>query len=154
MAVINPVIYDNDLTMDNTAFIMDSLSSLGNSFYQNLDYVISNPKESIGLAAISVIGNYIAERNEKINQNLDQQTEILTSINSIVDCYETGRANTLRAIEILKAIVKANAGFTAIYAPLRSKVFEKHDISSVTMQEMQQLARATSEYNKISKAEL
>ena len=149
-----PVKYDIDLKMDSTAVIMDSLSSIGNSFYKNMDFVISNPKESIGIAAMTAVGDYLAARNENINRNLDQQTEILTSINSIVDCYETGQANTLRAIEILKAIVKANAGFTAIYAPLRSKVFEKNDISSVTMQEMQQLARATSEYNKISKAEL
>lgn len=148
------VVNDCDIKMDTAGIVLDSLSNIGNSFANNFDYVVENPKESIGIAALTAVGNLITERNRVINNNLDIQQQIVSRIPEIMDSYEAGQANTLRAIEILKAIIKANSGFTAIYAPLRNKVFEDNNLSGVTVKEMQQLVRATSEYNKISKAEL
>lgn len=148
------VVNDCDIKMDTAGIVLDSLSNIGNSFANNFDFVVENPKESIGIAALTAVGDLITERNRVINNNLDIQQQIVSRIPEIMDSYEAGQANTLRAIEILKAIIKANSGFTAIYAPLRKKVFEDNNLSGVTVKEMQQLARATSEYNKISKAEL
>ena len=51
-----------------------------------------------------------------------------------------------------RAIIKTNKGFVKIYAPLRNKVFMEGSFPS--LQEIQQLAIATNEYNKISKTEL
>lgn len=41
-----------------------------------------------------------------------------------------------------------------VYEPLKKQVFDNNAASSVTMQDIRQLAIATNEYNKISQAKL
>lgn len=72
----------------------------------------------------------------------------------MVDNYTKGQSQLLRAIEIIKAIKKANDGYMNVYEPLRHKVFDEGQLTSVTMKELQQMAMATKEYNKISQAKL
>ena len=99
-----------------------------------------------------MIGDYFEKRAEVIDNNLNQQAEIIELFPKVVDGYLEGKSNTLRAIEIIRAIINANKGFIKIYAPLREKVFQEGIVPSLT--ELQQLAIATNEYNKISKTEL
>ena len=99
-----------------------------------------------------MIGDYFEKRAEVIDNNLNQQAEIIELFPKVVDGYLEGKSNTLRAIEIIRAIINANKGFIKIYAPLREKVFKEGIVPSLT--ELQQLAIATNEYNKISKTEL
>ena len=72
----------------------------------------------------------------------------------MVDNYTKGQGALLRAIELIKAITKANSGFMQVYEPLKKQVFDNNAASSVTMQDIRQLAIATNEYNKISQAKL
>ena len=144
----------NSISVDTLSIVKGSVSNALDYFEKNADYVSKNPKESIGIAALATVGNLLQARSEAINANLNAQTKILNEIPKITESYSAGQANTLRAIELLKAIIKANSGFTAIYAPLRDKVFVENAITEISMKDIQQLAKATSEYNKISRAEL
>ena len=152
----------SEISLDTTAVLADSLgaslSDIGGFVENNLDYVLENPRESAGAAALAVIGtmamNYLEERNRVIENNLEIQEKILTEMPVMLDSYEAGQAAALRACEILKAIIRANAGFMAIYAPLRDKVFLNNQWDKISLKDVQQLAKATSDYNKISKSEL
>ena len=123
-----------------------------------VNFMKSNPKAALGLAAgaaaFSLVEGLVTERNEKIKQNTKIQKDVIKNIKLMVDNYTKGQGSLLRAIEIIKAIKKANDGYMNVYEPLRHKVFDEGQLTSVTMKELQQMAMATKEYNKISQAKL
>ena len=150
-----PVFSESELSMDTIGLIGSSVKSTLMYYGANKDaarYAIENPKAAALEAGLNIIGDYFEKRAEVINNNLEQQQMILNQFPVIVDGYLDGKANTLRAIEIIRAIINANKGFVKIYAPLRDKVFK--DGVLPTKEEMQHLVIATREYNKISKTEL
>ena len=77
------------------------------------------------------------------------QKQLITSIGQMVDGFNSGKAGMLRAVEVIKALSKANIGFLAIYAPLRDKFFIE-GCTVATMRDLQNLAKATQEYKHIS----
>ena len=123
-----------------------------------VNFISKNPKTAAAAGGIifllSAIGNIVEERNAKINNNLKIQKAAIENIQKMVDNYTNGQGALLRAIEIIKAISKANNGFLQIYEPLRQQVYDNKNIESVTITDVQQLVIATNEYNKISKAKL
>ncbi len=150
-----PVFSDRELSMDTIRLIGSSVKNTLMYYGSNKEAArkaIDDPKAAALEAGLNFIGDYFEKRTEVINNNLEQQQIILDKFPAIVDGYLDGKANTLRAIEIIRAIIKANKGFVKIYAPLRDKVFKEGALPS--KEEMQHLVIATSEYNKISKAEL
>ena len=150
-----PVFSDKELSVDMIGLIGSSVKNTLVYYGTNKEAArkaIDDPKAAALEAGLNFIGDFFEKRAEVINNNLEQQQIILKKFPAIVDGYLDGKANTLRAIEIIRAIIKANKGFVKIYAPLRDKVFKGGVLHS--KEEMQQLVIATSEYNKISKAEL
>lgn len=160
---------DIDISLDSLK--MDIISNLTNTISgyieqgtkilenkEMVNFMRSNPKEALGFLALAagfqVVDNYVTERNEKIKQNNKIQKDAIKNIKLMVDNYTKGQGQLLRAIEIIKAIKKANGGFMSVYEPLRHKVFEENQLSSITMKDLQQMALATKEYNKISQAKL
>ncbi len=146
---------DISVGMDVAANITDSLTSLAKEL-GNKDvrkFAAKNPKMAMGAAALVVVGNYLSERVEKINANNELQEQMIKSIGQMVDGYNAGKAGMLRAIEITKALSKANIGFLAIYAPLRDKFFVE-GCTSATMEDLRNLAKATQEYKNISDTKL
>lgn len=149
-----------DVISNITATIGNTIQT-GVELLENKDvikFVGKNPKASAGIAAAAIIGsgiiNYAEERSEKIKQNNKIQKDAIKNIQKMVDNYTEGQGALLRAIELIKAITKANSGFMHVYDPLKNKVFDNNAVSSVTMQDIRQLAIATNEYNKISQAKL
>lgn len=167
---------DMNVKLENISISLDSLkmdvisnitATIGNTIQTGVEllenkdvmkFVGKNPKASAGIALGAIIGSavsgYVEERNEKIEQNNKIQKNAIKNIRKIVDNYTKGQGALLRAIELIKAITKANSGFMQVYEPLKNKVFDNNAVSSVTMQDIQQLAIATNEYNKISLAKL
>ena len=82
------------------------------------------------------------------------QAEMTKNISIMSEGYNSGQAQALRAIEIIKAIVNTNNGFMAIYEPMRKTVYEDKNLANITMKDIQQLAQATQEYQKISKSKI
>ena len=144
------------LRMDSSANISSSLGGLAQAALQDKDvmkFAMKNPKMAAGAAALTVIGNLIGERVEKIDNNVELQKQFIDSIGKMVDGYNSGKAGLLRAIEIIKALSKANIGFLAIYAPLRDKFFVD-GCTEASMLDLQNLAKATQEYKHISDTKL
>ena len=142
---------------DVMGLAVTSVSSLFDRFANDKNftsYALENPKETLGNEALAFIGNAIRERNEAISSNNEAIEQIITKLPELVDAYTSGQAQLLRAIEIIKALIKANGGFDKIYAPLYQKVFVNNEISSVSIKDMQLLAGALKEYNKIAKSEI
>lgn len=150
-----PDFESKDLTVDMIG-VLDSSVRSTLDFYgsdqQMARFASENPKAALLSAGLNLIGEYFSKRNEVIDNNLEIQQEIIESFPQVIGGYLDGKANTLRAIEVIRAIIKTNKGFVKIYAPLRNKVFVEGSFPS--LQEIQQLAIATNEYNKISKTEL
>jgi len=117
-------------------------------------YVEANPKQAAATQLVSMGMDYFRQRMESIEQNNAVQKQIFEAIPNMVDAYSEGQANLLRAIEIIRALSEANKGFNSIYSPLFEKVFVIGKMASVTLEEMQQLVLAVSEYNKISQSKL
>ncbi|MBO7276591.1 MAG: hypothetical protein J6U84_01360 [Bacteroidales bacterium] len=105
-----------------------------------------------GLAILSTAGAYISQRNQVIKQNKDEQNRIVREIRGIAPKLQQGRAELLRTIEVMKAIVKSNNGFYSVYAPLRDKVFHYNKV--MTIEEVNDLVTAISEFNKTNTAKL
>ena len=76
---------------------------------------------------------------------------MIEAMGKISEGYAFGKANTLRAIEIIGAIAKSNMGFMAIYEPLRERVFEKEDFN-LTQIEIMALVKAANEFKKTAKS--
>lgn len=123
-----------------------------------VNFIGKNPKTSAALGVIALLGstiiNIAEERNAKVENNLKIQKAAIENIQKMIDNYTNGQSALLRAIEIIKAISNANNGFLQIYEPLRHQVYDKKDVESLTLTDIQQLVLATNEYNKISKAKL
>lgn len=154
----------DSLKMDVIGNLTNSVSNCieeGTKMLENkemVNFMKSNPKAAIalaaGAAAINLVDNFVTERNEKIKLNNKIQKDAVKNIKLMVDNYTKGQSQLLRAIEIIKAIKKANDGYMNVYEPLRHKVFDEGQLTAVTMKELQQMAMATKEYNKISQAKL
>lgn len=154
----------DSLKMDVIGNLTNSVSNCieeGTKMLENkemVNFMKSNPKAAIalaaGAAAINLVDNFVTERNKKIKLNNKIQKDVVKNIKLMVDNYTKGQSQLLRAIEIIKAIKKANDGYMNVYEPLRHKVFDEGQLTSVTMKELQQMAMATKEYNKISQAKL
>lgn len=119
--------------------------------------ILKNPK-SIGynsaLIGISVAKELLKARNKAIKANIKQQKELIKCIDDACKNYTNTRAQMFRAIEIVKAIVHSNAGFMAIYAPLRDKVFIEGKVAEITRKDVFQLRNALDEYKKISDSKM
>lgn len=150
-----PDFNNKELSINTIGVLGSSIRSTLNYYGSNQEaanYAVENPKAALLTTGLKMIGDYFEKRAEVIDNNLNQQAEIIELFPKVVDGYLEGKSNTLRAIEIIRAIINANKGFIKIYAPLREKVFQEGIVPSLT--ELQQLAIATNEYNKISKTEL
>ena len=139
--------------MNNVANTLSGLVSNALEDKQLRKFVMNNPKMATGAAALAVVGNLLDERIEKIENNNKLQKQLITSISQMVDGYNSSKASLLRAIEVIKALSKANIGFLAIYAPLRDKFFVE-ECTTATMMDLQNLAKATQEYKYISDTKL
>ena len=140
-------------SMNNVANTLNGLMSNALEDKQLRKFVMNNPKMATGAAALAVVGNLLGERIEKIENNNELQKQLITSISQMVDGYNSGKAGLLRAIEVIKALSKANIGFLAIYAPLRDKFFVE-ECTTASMMDLQNLAKATQEYKHISDTKL
>ena len=140
-------------SMNNVANTLSGLVSNAREDKQLRKFVMNNPKMATGAAALAVVGNLLDERIEKIENNNKLQKQLITSISQMVDGYNSSKASLLRAIEVIKALSKANIGFLAIYAPLRDKFFVE-ECTTATMMDLQNLAKATQEYKHISDTKL
>lgn len=140
-------------SMNNVANTLNGLMSNALEDKQLRKFVMNNPKMAAGAAALAVVGNLLGERIEKIENNNELQKQLITSINQMVDGYNSGKAGLLRAIEVIKALSKANIGFLALYAPLRDKFFVE-ECTTASMMDLQNLAKATQEYKHISDTKL
>ena len=144
------------LQMDSMNNIANTLNGLMSNALEDKElrkFVMKNPKMATGAAALALLGNLLDERIEKIENNNELQKQLITSISQMVDGYNSGKAGLLRAIEVIKALSKANIGFLAIYAPLRDKFFVE-ECTAATMMDWQNLAKATQEYKHISDTKL
>lgn len=144
------------LQMDSMNNIANTLNGLMFNAIEDKElrkFVMKNPKMATGAAALAVVGNLLNERIEKIENNNELQKQLITSIGQMADGYNSGKAGLLRAIEVIKALSKANIGFLAIYAPLRDKFFIE-GCTVATMRDLQNLAKATQEYKHISDTKL
>ena len=119
-----------------------------------LNFAKANTKVAMGAVAATAITSAAIEYFSKLSQNANMQAEMTKNISIMSEGYNSGQAQALRAIEIIKAIVNANNGFMAIYEPMRKTVYEDKNLANITMKDIQQLAQATQEYQKISKSKI
>lgn len=139
--------------------IQSTLSNFGQAMRdKNMRKLVKeNPKMAAGAMALEAIGGFLINKFEQHSQIVDQhsqaQKELISGLSDMVDGYNAGQANALRAIEIIKAIAKANKGFMAIYEPMRKKYIEQQS-ASVDMKDLMSLAKATQEYKHISDTKL
>lgn len=140
-------------SMENVANTLNGLLTDTLEDKQLRKFVMNNPKMVAGAAALAVVGGFLNERIDKINNNNEMQKQLITSIGQMVDGFNSGKAGMLRAVEVIKALSKANIGFLAIYAPLRDKFFIE-GCTVATMRDLQNLAKATQEYKHISDTKL
>ena len=116
----------------------------------------SNPKMAMGAAALTFVGGALLDKLDKHTQLVEEHTEfqknLISNIKVMTEGYEEGKASSLRTIEIIRAIAKANKGFMAVYEPLREKCLENGEL--LTMQDMQAIAKATNDYKNISDSKL
>ncbi len=155
-ADLNISINSNDIKFDfmkNFSAALDQFGFITKSKdVQKL--VMNNMKTAAAGVAVIAAVSYLSERSEKISANNKAQKQMIESISGIADGYQDGQVALKRSVEIVKAIAKANKGFMNIYQPLQRKVFEQDDLAGFTMRDLQQLAKATQEYNQISKSKL
>ncbi len=137
-SAVNTVAFLSDTVMDNAALSQ---------------FVDENPKVAAGVAVLATIGASALQYFQNLDNNAEAQRQLTDNISAIADGYTEGKANMLRAIEIIGGIVKCNDGFMAVYEPLRKKVFEDGD-TNLTKMEIMQLAAAANEYSKTAKAKI
>lgn len=148
----------NNATVDLDAHINNTINSFTNALMnkQNRKWMKKNPKLTMGAAALTFVGGALLDKLDKhtqlISEHSEFQKEIISNIKKMTDGYEEGKASSLRAIEIIKAIAKANKGFMAVYEPLREKYLENGE--DLTMQDMHAIAKATQDYKNISDSKL
>ena len=137
-SAVNTVAFLSDAVMDNAALSQ---------------FVDENPKVAAGFAIVAAVGAGVVQYFQNLENNAEAQRQLTDNIQVIADGYTEGKANMLRAIEIIGGIVKCNDGFMAVYEPLRKKVFEDGD-TNLTKMEIMQLAAAANEYSKTAKAKI
>lgn len=123
---------------------------------QTRKWMKSNPKMTMGATALTFVGSALLDKLDKHTQLVDEHREfqksIISNIKVMTEGYEEGKASSLRAIEIIRAIAKANKGFMAVYEPLREKYLE--DGEPLTLQDMKAIRDATRDYKNISDSKL
>ena len=92
-SAVNTVAFLSDAVMDNA-----SLSQ----------FVYENPKFAAGFATVAAVGASVAQYLQKLDNNAEAQKQLTDNIQAIADGYIEGKANMLRAIEIIGSIVKCN----------------------------------------------
>lgn len=148
----------NDSSIDMEMHIGNTINMVANALNDKdtRKWIAKNPKMAVGAVALNFVGGALLDKLEKHTEMVEQhskfQKEAITKIQEIVDGYDSGQAQALRAMEIVKAIAKANKGFMQIYEPLREKVFDGGE--SLSMLDLQALAKATQEYKHISDSKL
>lgn len=146
----------SSLNVDLSDTALTTLSAMGTAVVNNKDLqklVKENPKVSLGIAAVATIGNVAESYFSNLNANAEAQQKMTEAIRKISDGYVEGKANMLRAIEIIEAIVKCNEGFMNIYLPLQKKVFEEKD-APLTRNDILLLASAINKYKKVSDSKI
>ena len=148
-----------DLSNCNTSAMdaaLNTLASMGTTVMNN-DYlkkaVMKNPKMTAGIAAVAALGSAAVSYFDNLSANADAQKNMIHAIHEISEGYIEGKANMLRAIEIIGAIVKCNDGFMSIYEPLRQRVFEQGDVN-LSKQDIVELAEAINKYKKVSDSKI
>lgn len=104
--------------------------------------------EGVGVAAAAIIGSLFIERWRVIEECSKQQLQITQEIDRLIGQMEKCKTWSARAIEVAHAVVEANKGYMAIYAPLRDKVFGRGE--RLTMEDVSMMTRVLNAYNKIS----
>lgn len=143
---------------------IDSISKSVNNILSDKKarkYAVNNPKAAAltvaGTAAFAVIESGIQawkKRNAKIDSLLKYEDDLIKNMEQVVDSYLVNLSSAERALELIKAIIKANQGFLAIYTPLSDKVFIDKTPSAISMVELQKLTQAIGAYKQISDSKL
>ena len=117
--------------------------------------VKNNPKMSAGIAAVAAIGSAAYSYMNNLANNAEAQHQLINTVNQISEGYTEGKAAMFRAIEIIGAIVEANKGFMAVYAPLSKRVYVDGEIVPAKLKtDLTLLAKATKEYKKIADSKI
>lgn len=134
---------------------VDSVSNLYNfvSDAGLTDLALKNPKCAAGATALAAIGGAALDYFSKVNANAETQAKLVDTLTTITDGYTEGQKGMIRAIEVIKGIVKSNTGFMAIYEPLKKKYLEEGCLVPNKV-EIAQLAKAINEYKKTSESKL
>ena len=153
-----PSVTINDAAVDLDAHINNTINSFTKALMnkQSRKWMKSNPKFTMGAAALTFVGGALMDKLDKHTQLVSEHNEfqqtIISNLKQMVEGYEEGKFSSLRAIEIIKAIAKANKGFMAVYEPLRKKYLERGE--SLSMLDLQAIAKATQDYKNISDSSL
>lgn len=148
----------NDASVDLDAHINKTVDAFTHALMnkQTRKWMKSNPKMTMGAAALTFVGSALMDKLDKHTQLVDEHREfqksIISNIKVMTESYEEGKAGSLRAIEIIRAIAKANKGFMAVYEPLREKYIE--DGEPLTLQDINAIGKATRDYKNISDSKL
>ena len=140
------------INVDVSASALNTLAVMGNAVMDNRSLqqlVKNNPKVSLGIAAVATIGTAAVSYFSNLSKNANAQKQMVDAIKAISEGYTEGKANMLRAIEIIGAIVNCNHGFMSIYEPLRKKVFDDSNVN-LTRDETIKLAAAINNYKKVA----
>lgn len=144
------------INVDVSGAALNTLAVMGNAVMDNRDLqrlVINNPKVSLGIAAVATIGSAVVSYYSNLSKNADAQKQMVDAIKAISEGYTEGKANMLRAIEIISGIVNCNRGFMSIYEPLRKKVYDDGNFN-LTRDEQTKLAAAINNYKKTADAKM
>lgn len=140
------------INVDVSGSALNTLAVMGNAVLDNRglqQLVKDNPKVSLGIAAVATIGTAAVSYFSNLSKNANAQKQMVDAIKAISEGYTEGKANMLRAIEIIGAIVNCNRGFMKIYEPLRKKIFDDGNIS-LTRDDQTKLAAAINNYKKVA----
>lgn len=144
------------INIDVSGSAFNTLAVMGNAVMDNRELqqlVKDNPKVSLGIAAVATIGSAAVSYFSNLSKNADAQKQMVDAIKAISEGYTEGKANMLRAIEIIGAIVNCNRGFMSIYEPLRKKVFDDGNVN-LTRDEQTKLAAAINSYKKTADSKM
>lgn len=138
--------------------ISDSFDSFFRDFSNTAQTLSGFKIESRKAEMIAVIVALLDSLNEirtsKIKNSARRQRAYLKDLERNVPKLELEKAAFLRAIEIIRAMIETNKGFISIYAPLRDKVFIEGSQQNISLQDINMLAQAVSEYNKLSHSKI
>ncbi len=155
---ISPTMFEGvNIDINALSFSVDNVINMAYNGYDTAMNAIRSlgfqpgKAASVGVGALAAVGAAFMENASKVSANRQQQVQIVQILDEIIPIIQNGQAGLLRSIELMKAIVQANNGFMAIYAPLREKVFTTGQYNN---QEIMELINATSAFKKISSSNL